>query len=75
MNYTRGGGPAFPVTLGESLGGPLHGMSLRDYFAAAALPACLVDAWAHEELDAVAVEDAYSIADAMLAERSKGGDK
>lgn len=68
------GGPAFPssevtnhnadiVTYAEP------GMSLRDYFAAKALPAVVSDvdftSWAQ------CAEAAYDIADAMLAERVK----
>ena len=50
-----------------------RGMSLRDYFAAAALPACIAGAEAAGApgyYEAVA-QDAYAIADAMLAERTK----
>ncbi len=54
------------------------GMSLRDYFAAAALPECLA-AWRRmPEEQQIAIGKmggyaalAYSAADAMLAERSK----
>jgi hypothetical protein len=60
------GGPAFPGASDKELG-----MSLRDYFAAKALPV------AHERLNASEqpytflrlVERAYMIADAMLRQR------
>lgn len=79
------GGPAFPVSthLDDSgrLGhqdGPTSfqfaGMTLRDYFAAAALQGICSNF--PEAADAVGsrhgvAEDAYLIADAMLAEREK----
>lgn len=49
------------------------GMSLRDYFAAAALPAATEIAFAASRgnVHADAVQMAYEIADAMLAEREK----
>ena len=75
----KDGGPAFPVecswTDGEPKGmqtgnalGWATGMSLRDYFAAAALQALVT-----REMRAptAAAEQAYVIADAMLAERDK----
>ena len=73
------GGPAFPVThplleLGENMPRNLTtGMTLRDYFAAAALNGFM----SNNELlgtgakEAMVVEQAYSIADSMLAERTK----
>ena len=74
------GGPAFPTP--ESHGDDYEGMSLRDYFAAAALQGALKD---HEntramrelaETEGLPVEQycarsMYSIADAMIAERNK----
>jgi hypothetical protein len=63
------GGPAFPT--GET--NPTRwanypGMTLRDYFAAAALPRCI-----EESIDAASTaEYCYRIADAMIAERAKG---
>lgn len=49
-----------------------YGMTLRDYFAAAALPELIRSALDldHVKWDATA-EHAYIIADAMLAERNK----
>ena len=64
----KDGGPAFPTTKPlDFWGDPNGGMSLRDYFAAAALwhPDALLatpEARAHW---------AYAIADAMLKERAK----
>ena len=82
MSTINDGGAAFPIP--SYLDKPTengerliiiesNGMSLRDYFAAAALPAlvkvaCDCD---HEAWDAT-VQHAYMVADAMLAERKKG---
>jgi hypothetical protein len=79
------GGPAFPVL--HSIDGnwvrepckEYAGMTLRDYFAAAALPAIIADPWYRAEQKGVPYSklshgialDAYAIADAMLAERAK----
>lgn len=68
------GGPAFPVQDAATWQG--HGMTLRDYFAAKAMQGQLTaqdgngpfGMWA--EFSQLAKE-AYQIADAMLAERSK----
>lgn len=69
-----GGGPAFPSAGGWSPdGAPVLGMSLRDYFAAVALAKCLEEVWGEEDGMPSAAADAYQIADAMLAERAKGG--
>jgi hypothetical protein len=61
------GGPAFPVSPGNSD----HGMSLRDYFAAAALAGLLHDGLEAYKPPAAALlaEEAYEIADALLAAR------
>ena len=66
------GGPAFPFGRVSELTGQLingffnPGMTLRDYFAAAALPQ--VDQRSHGNLDEIALE-CYQIADAMLKAR------
>ena len=79
------GGSAFPRPLAKDAIGPsfsaTEGMTLRDYFAAAAMrgfmagPAMTVLAEAADEskIDAQTfiVRNAYEIADAMLAERNK----
>jgi hypothetical protein len=58
---------AFPTRTDS--GYDLNGMSLRDYFAAAALKG-MVHLAIHESQEAMA-EECYEIADAMLAERAK----
>lgn len=80
------GGAAFPMGIPEGAhhGHSLHkqqGMSLRDYFAAAALP-CALQAWKHHfkitnEPEEWAghfelASEAYDIADAMLQARKEG---
>ena len=81
-NQKPSGGPAYPQHVAPQYAArpDLHGMSLRDYFAASALPLAFQlvksdlkdieddDAW-HERLGWLAAE-AYQIADAMIAERS-----
>lgn len=74
------GGPAFPT---QTAYPGYCGLSLRDYFAAAALPEAIRTLNANtgedfslgDESDRVlAAEDAYRMADAMLAARAaKGG--
>ncbi len=63
------GGPAFPHWDGPS-GTCFNGMTLRDYFAAAALPA-MITTWKESINEAECVQAAYEYADAMLAERDK----
>ena len=63
------GGPAFPALDARTM---LSGMSLRDYFAAMAVPGLL----AHPNSSTAAGPEAfanaaYQMADAMLKERSK----
>jgi hypothetical protein len=62
----KSGGPAFPAPAGVA-----HiteqGMTLRDYFAAKAMPFCLKNCFSTEG----AVERSYEIADAMLKERKQ----
>ena len=65
------GGAAFPL---ESDYGSQSGMTMRDYFAGQALAALLEcssirDASVHNFAAALA----YRVADAMIAERKKGG--
>lgn len=82
------GGPVFPAMPGDMAQGPCcywGGMSLRDYFAAKAMQSLmeeshwLVWGWQGELRKGweTALADltttAYAIADAMLAERAKGG--
>ncbi len=72
----KDGGPAFPV-LGMSRIGDqgIHqvfsgGMTLRDYFAAKAMQGIIANATCLGVAKEVA-DDAYIVADAMLAERDK----
>jgi hypothetical protein len=86
MNSRDDGGPAFPsgYNMDTSEGGcrpagePRYGLSLRDYFAAAALPAVIAAADkdsgpspSDASLITATALVAYLIADAMLEERSK----
>lgn len=76
------GGPAFPLScdrFGDE-SNAAEGMTLRDYFAAAALQGVLANAGAEPFIDK-AMDDgfrqpmarlAYILADHMLAERAKG---
>ena len=85
MSGRNDGGPAYPheadYVMGDKPSDPYQfkvdfhpGMSLRDYFAGQALAnswTCLEKGDQPEEI----AKDAYKIADAMLAEREKGGDQ
>jgi hypothetical protein len=70
------GGPAFPVPPAVCSGPNNNwsyasdGLSLRDYFASAALQGIIADPRASGPFEALA-NDAYQCADAMLAERAK----
>lgn len=71
------GGAAFPVVHPDGKGVQYYGMSLRDYFAAKALPV----AWkafedgyfdsGEDSINADVAACAYQMADAMLQERAK----
>lgn len=61
--------PAFPLAVGEPTSEVNEGMTLRDYFAAAALTGLWASAG--EGSFGVDAESCYEMADAMLAERSK----
>lgn len=75
----KNGGPAFPVTadalvdLSSSDGSSqrLTGMSLRDWFAGQALAGMLANPHAPQSGADMYARDAYTVADAMLAERAK----
>ena len=69
MNKIKDGGPAFP----KNYGIPNEGMTLRDYFAAKALQALIfaINTYELDDYKCVA-NDAYQMADAMLAERERG---
>ena len=60
------GGPAFPTEHTDT-SGLYDGMSLRDFFAAKVLPRCLEFCSTNSK----AAEEAYRIADAMLAAREQ----
>lgn len=63
------GGPAFPINAGTP------GMTLRDYFAAAALTGLLASSTPRKDSGRFVIEtskSAYAMADAMLAQREKG---
>jgi len=70
MTTRNNDGPAFPVPLnpGQSWQGmaPCDGMTLRDYFAAKAMPVFLVNTESSLAEDA---KNAYLMADAMLKAR------
>lgn len=82
MSKTNDGGSAFPGEKDTRFGQPNdcnEGMSLRDYFAARfalELVSGGLPPYAPSESRAQAVARiSYEFADAMLAERSKGGSK
>lgn len=75
---------AFPRPMTEIPNGAFddgeNGMTLRDYFAAKAMQGILAGNYYNAILtnngeDSFIVERAYELADAMLAEREKGGSK
>ena len=79
MSNINDGGPAFPCPPirwtnkdgSESVAIMPEGMTLRDWFAGQAL----TSHWASDYSPMKAAEQAYKYADAMLAERAKGGAK
>lgn len=77
MSEKHTGGPAFPTTgdCYENLDPPGEGMTLRDYFAAKAMPGLMGRDWSHfkgsdAELLAQWAQSSYAVADAMLKARS-----
>ncbi len=76
MTTKNGGGPAFPVAGENATDRDFIGMTLRDYFAAKAIPGVIGIAQKENYFDPAAIaEDAYRVADAMLAARAiKGRD-
>lgn len=77
--YVNKGGNAFPspgvVFSNDSQQGAYEGMSLRDYFAAKALPGILTSVMSdecHNWLPVDFANESYKIADAMLAKRNQG---
>ena len=86
MSAPKDGGPAFPVSTGHHpdtmMKDPRIGMTLRDYFAAAALTGLLADRQYKEsaldygnghgmKLTETICRSALEYADAMLAERGR----
>ena len=74
MSNTNTGGPAFPHRAYSGL--PEPGMTLRDYFAAKAMPTVIAD-WLKTgdihpdpEIVEVIARDCYAVADAMLKARA-----
>lgn len=74
MSTIKDGGPVFPCLErgGNGLDLTHAGMTLRDYFAAKAMQGLLSDTQVKAAPDEFA-ENAYRMADAMLAAREKGG--
>lgn len=66
------GGPAFPLISEDHRAIRHIGLSLRDYFAAAALQGMLASSSPGQFSEADYAGAAYTQADAMLAERNKG---
>jgi hypothetical protein len=63
------GGPAFPTSRPPNIvGGRYDGMTVRDYFAAAALQGICAQG---VQIPPVAATQAYRLADAMIDEREK----
>lgn len=77
--FGRTGGPARPVILegGASDGGAVQfsGMTMRDYFAAQALPALISAYGVTSERRSTIVARAYEYADLMLEEIRRGDPK
>ena len=77
MSKRNDGGLAFPSEFKyeDGIAERAEGMTLRDYFAAAALPSLIIEAYSSPNLDSDAPLDvagmAYTLADLMLAARSK----
>jgi len=75
------GGPAFPcssIPCGidkhpkDCRCDSIDGMSIRDYFAARSIPGVMAHGLKENVFDPEAIaQDAYKVADAMLAERAK----
>ena len=65
------GGPAFPVSWNVP-NAPEPGMTLRDYFAAAAMQGyCSSEKWRVDANAERTARAAYTMADAMIAEKEK----
>lgn len=64
MNAVNTGGPAFPTGTGVTPYNP--GVTLRDYFAAQAMPLFIAQDWPYKNV----ATQSYEIADAMLKARA-----
>jgi hypothetical protein len=62
--------PAFPNINGD-FEARQRGMTLRDYFAAEAMPEVIRELWGEEDAANQIAECCYQLADAMLRERQK----
>ena len=72
MSNDKTGGAAFPL---ESYNGRQSGMTLRDYFAGQVIGELFECSSFRGSSDhSLAAEVAYNVADAMIAEREKGGE-
>ena len=71
MTKHRDGGPAFPYGQANVTERFSEGMSLRDYFAAAALSGLLSNKEGYDRGYAFASEEAYHYADEMLIARKQ----
>ena len=71
MTKHRDGGPAFPYGQRNVTERFSEGMSLRDYFAAAALTGLLSNKEGYDRSYAFASEEAYQYADEMLIARKE----
>jgi hypothetical protein len=67
------GGPAFPTAADNGHSTNQDGMSLRDYFAAAALQGFLSNQALATIHQSELAKGAYEYADAMIEARKKGG--
>ena len=70
MNNDKTGGAAFPACDEANMNGTM-GMTLRDYFAGQAIVA-LAEHVGRIDMTHSQAEQAYRVADAMIAEREKG---
>lgn len=80
MSKENDGGPAYPCADAYTAAQGFTGMSLRDWFAGQALNLLAASLYVQDHpLEGVTpagtARGCYAIADAMLAEREKGGGK
>jgi len=71
-NKINDGGPAFPVVFQhDEATSECHGMSLRDYFAAAALQGLMAQVKPEDHWAEYRAKWSYEVADAMLERRKR----